>query len=148
MGPMPRQQEQRGPQDRGRREPDEGAVAVGIAAASEGRQGEMDEADEQVGDAEQDGLASKRFRNRQRDDEHRRGRSEHRQPDAALVHVHRAGQRGIGGPRPPERREDEHPAKDSVPRRVVSEQLRDLRDREHENEVEEELERCDLVFLV
>src|SRR5205085_9923611 len=58
----------------------------------------------------------------------------------------RARQPRVDVPSPPERREDEHPAKDSSPRRVVREQLRDLGDREYEDQVEEELERGDLVL--
>jgi hypothetical protein len=34
-----------------------------------------------------------------------------------------------------------------MPRRVVREPARDLRDGEHERQVEEELERCDLVLV-
>src|SRR5919201_363 len=60
--------------------------------------------------------------------------------------VHRARQPGVSRPRPPERDEDEHPAEDAVPRRVACEQACDLGDREHENEVEKELERGDLVL--
>ena len=37
---------------------------------------------------------------------------------------------------------------DAAPRRIVREQARDLGDREYEDEVEEELERGDLVLLL
>ena len=37
---------------------------------------------------------------------------------------------------------------DAAPRRIVREQARDLGDREYEDEVEEELERRDLVLVV
>jgi hypothetical protein len=46
------------------------------------------------------------------------------------------------------RREDEHPAEHCAPRGVVHEQARDLGEREHEDQVEEELERRDLVLGV
>ena len=108
----------------------------------------MDEAHDEVGDPEQDGFVPERLRHGQRHDQHRRGRGEHRQPDATLVHIHCAGQRGVGRPGPPERREHEHPSEDAVPGRVVREQLRGLGDREHEHQVEEELERGDLVLEV
>ena len=108
---------------------------------------EMKQADEEVRDAEQHGVVSEGARHRQRDAEHRGHRGEHRQPDATLVDIHRARQPGVHAPRPPERREHEHPAEDPAPRRVVREQDRDLGDREHEDQVEEELERSDLVLV-
>ena len=96
----------------------------------------MEQADEEVRDAEQHGVVSESARYRQGDAEHRRHRGKHRQPDAALVDIHRARQPRVDAPRPPEGRDDEHPAQDSIPRRVVREHDRDLGDREHEDEVE------------
>ena len=107
----------------------------------------MQEPDAEVGEAEQHGVVSEGARHRQPDAEHRRHRGEHRQPDAALVDVDRARQPCVSGPRPPERREHEHPVEHPVPGRVVREQARDLGDREHEDEVKEELERRDLVLV-
>jgi hypothetical protein len=49
-------------------------------------------------------------------------------------------------PRPPQRGENEHPAEDATPRRVRCEQARDLGDGEHQNQVEEQLERRDFMF--
>ena len=135
------------PSDRGRSEAEKRAAAVGIVASDDGGEDEMKQADEEVGDAEQHGVVSEGARHRQGDAEHRRHRGEHRQPDATLVDVHRARQPRVDAPRPPERREHEHPAEDSTPRRVVREQDRDLGDREHEDQVEEELERRDLVLV-
>ena len=108
----------------------------------------MQDAHEEVGDAEQHGVVAEGARHRERGDEHRGDRGEHRQPDAALVDVDRARQPRVDGPRPPERGENEHPAEHAAPRRVVDEQARDLGHREHEDEVEEELERGDLVLRV
>ena len=95
-----------------------------------------------------DRVVSESARHREGDAEHRGHRAEHRQADAALVDIHRARQPRVDGPRPPERREDEHPAEDPAPGRVVREHDRDLGDREHEDQVEEELERRDLVLGV
>jgi len=86
-------------------------------------------------------------RHRQGDAEHRADRGEHRQPDATLVYVHRARQPRIHAPGPPKRREHEHSAEDPTPRRVVRQQDRDLSDREDEDQIEEELERGDLVLV-
>ena len=93
-------------------------------------------------------VVSERAGHRQGDAEHRPHGGEHDQPDAALIDVQRAGQPGIAAPRPPDRRQHEHPPKHSAPRRVIGEQARDLRDREHEDQVEEQLERGDLMLAV
>ena len=139
--------EQGGAEDRGRREPENRAAAVRIVASDSGGEDEMKEADKQIRDAEQHGVVAKGARHRQGDAEHRAHRAEHHQPDASLVDIHRARQPRVRAPRPPERRENEHPAEDSTPCRVVREQDRDLCQREHEDQVEEELERCDLVLV-
>jgi signal transduction histidine kinase len=139
--------EQRCAEDRRRREPKQRAPAVGIVATDDAGEDEMKHADEEVRNTEQHGVVSESARHRQGDTEQRRHRGEHRQPDATLVHIHRARQPRIDAPRPPERREHEHPAEDSTRRRVVREQDRDLSDREHEHQIEEKLERCDLVLI-
>ena len=139
--------EQRGADGGGRREPQKHAAAVGIVASDDGGEDEMKEPDEEVGDAEQHGVVSEGARHRQADAEHRPHRGEHRQPDAALVDVQCARQPRVQGPCPPERREDEHPAEHSTPGRVVREQARDLGDREHEDQIEEQFERGDLVLV-
>ena len=108
----------------------------------------MKQADEEVRDAEQHGVVSEGARHRQGDAEHPAHRGEHREPNATLVDIHRARQPRVDAPRPPERREDEHPAEDSTPRRVVREHDRDLGHGEHEGQVEEELERGDLMLVV
>jgi len=140
--------EQGGAEDRGRSEAEERAAAVGIVATDDGGENEMKQADEEVRDAEQHGVVSKGPRHRQGDAEHRAHRGEHHEPDATLVDIHRARQPRVDAPRPPEGGEDEHPAEDSTPRRVLREQSRHLRDPEHEDQIEEELERSDLVLVV
>ena len=121
--------------------------AVGIVANDDGGQDEVEQAHEEVRNAEQHGVVSERAWHRQGDAEHRGHRGEHRQADATLVDIHRARQPRVDAPRPPERREHEHSAEDSTPRRVVREHDRDLGDREHEDQVEEELERGDLMLV-
>ena len=93
----------------------------------------MKEADEEIRSAEEDGGVSESARRRQGDPEHRSRRGEHGERDATLVDVDRARQPGVGRPGPPDSREDEHPAEDAAPGRVVHEELRDLGDREHED---------------
>jgi hypothetical protein len=108
----------------------------------------MQQPDEQIRGAEEHGVVSERAGDGEGSAEHRAHCAENRQPDAAFVDVRRARQPGVGNPRPPERGEDEQSAQDSTPRRVVREQARDLRDREDEDQVEEELERGDLMLGV
>ena len=67
--------------------------------------------------------------------------------DDTLLGVNGVRQPCVGRPRPPERGEHEYPAADPCERRVVGEQRRDLREREHEDEVEEELPRRDAVLV-
>jgi hypothetical protein len=107
----------------------------------------MKDPNEQVGDAEEHSVVSEDARDGQGDEEHPAHRCEHQQADTALVHVQCAGQPGVGGPGPPERGQDEHPSQEAAPGRVVREQSRHLRDREDEDQVEEELERGDLVLV-
>ena len=141
-------QEQGGAEDRRRREPQKRAATIGVVPSDDDGEDEMKEADEEIGDAEQHRIVSERARHRQGDAEHGAHRGEHHEADATLVDIHRARQPRVHAPRPPERRENEHPAEDSTPRRIVREQARDLRHREHEDQVEEELERSDLVLGV
>ena len=128
-------------------DPDKRTETLRFAASDDAREHQMEDADEQVGGAEQHGVVSERTRDRQRDAEHRSHRGEHRQPHAALVDVHRPRQPGVHTPCPPQRREHEHSSEDSAPRRIPRNQGRDLGQREHEHEVEEELERRDLMLV-
>jgi hypothetical protein len=142
------QDEQHRAENRSRHEPQQRAAALGIPARDGGGEDEMKETDEEVRAAEQHGVVSEGARHRQGHPEHRAHRGEHRQPDAAFVHVERARQPRVDAPRPPQCGQDEHSTHDPTPRRVVREQARDLCDREHEDQVEEELERRDLVLGV
>jgi hypothetical protein len=107
----------------------------------------MKEADNEVGGAEQHGVVAEGARHRQGNAEHRAHRGEHHEANATFVDVHGARQPRVGGPCPPERRENQRPTKSSAPRRVVRKQERDLGHREHEDQVEEELERRDRVLV-
>jgi hypothetical protein len=69
-------------------------------------------------------------------------------PDDALLRIDGVRQPGIGRPRPPERGQHERATADPGERRVVGEQYRDLREREHEDEIEEELARRNSVFVL
>ncbi len=140
--------EQGGAEDRGRRESEQRAAALRVVANDDRGENDVKQADDKVRDAEQHGVVSKGARHCESGAEHRGHRGKHGQPDTTLVDVHRARQPRIGGPRPPERREREHPTENPVPGRVVCEQDRDLGQGEDEGQVEEQLERRDLVLRV
>ena len=106
--------EQAGAESRRGREAEECAAAGGIVAHDGGREDEMKQADEEVGDAEQHGVVPESAGHRQSDAEHRAHRREHQQPDASLVDVRGARQPGVRAPRPPDGREDQHPAEDPL----------------------------------
>ncbi len=116
---------------------------VGVALAGDRKEQQLEQTHDQIRDPEQDGVCVEGFRDGERDDEHRSHRREHARAHRPLLGLERVRQPGIAGPRPPERREDEQPAADPVPRRVVRHEQRDLRDRVDEDEIEEELERGD-----
>ncbi len=139
--------EQRRAEQLGGRDPEQGVAEVGVVPADDRVEDEMDRPDEEVREPEEDGVVSEGARNRERDEEHRAHGGEHREPDTALVDVQRAREPRVAGPRPPERGEHEHAAEDAAPGGVVHEQARDLREREHERKVEEELERGDPVLV-
>src|SRR5438552_745063 len=60
---------------------------------------------------------------------------------------HDTRQPGIPEPRPPRDAEHQHPLSETGPGRVMGHQRRALGDREDEDEVEEELQRLDLLAL-
>ena len=144
----PGDHEQERADDRGRGEAHECTPSIGVVTADDGRKDEVQQANEQVRAAEEHGVVAEGARHGEGGAEHRAHRTENRQPYATFVDVRRTRQPGVGNPRPPERGEHEQPAQHPTPRRVMREQARDLRDREHEDQVEEELERRDLMLGV
>jgi hypothetical protein len=103
----------------------------------------VEEANDQEAEAEQDGVVAKRVWEGKGDAEHRCRRSQHHEANAVFVGIQCAGQPGVARPCPPDGCEGKRAADDAVPGWIVGEEARDLGDREHEHEVEEELERCD-----
>ncbi len=124
------------------------AEEIAVTLGGENVEREVKRPDDQVRDGEEDAVLVKRLRDRESDDEHRTHRCEHRDPDRPLLGIQGVRQPGICRPRPPKRAEHEHPAEHAAPRRVVRKQAGDLRDREDEYEVEEELERCDPLLVL
>ena len=124
-----------------RQDPDDGAQQLGIAAAGDRVEDEMEGAHDEVRDAEDDAVDLEGVRRGQRHDEHRGHRPEHGDSDGALLRVQRVGEPGVRRPRPPQHAEKEEAAQQAIPGRVVGEEAGDLGDGEDEDEIEEELER-------
>ena len=130
--------------NRGRgREARDRAEQVWIPLAGDRVEQEVEQAHGEVGDAEQHGVRVERLRDGEGDDQHRRHRSEHPRPYRPSFGLERVREPCVPGPRPPERREDQHPLADPPPGEIVGHEQRDLRDRVDEDQVEEELERGD-----
>ncbi len=143
-----REEDQHRPEQRPRRKSEHRAEEVASPPAGKGVERQVHRTDDEEGGAEEDAVVVEHTGHRQCRDEHRDQRHEQRGADEGLLGVDGVRQPGVGGPGPPERREHEHAATDSGERRVSSEQRRDLREREHEDEVEEELSRGDAVLVV
>jgi hypothetical protein len=143
-----RDQDQRRARNRPRQQPEDGTQQVTVSAAGEGIKRRVHRADDEESSAKDHALVVEHVRHHERRNEHRDQRDEQRGAEDALLGVDDVRQPGIGRPRPPERGQYEHPAPDPGERGVVGEQRCDLREREHEDEVEEELLRRDAVLTI
>ena len=109
----------------------------------------MQQADREVGEREHDRAVEptlevvERLRHREREHEHRGHRAEHRDPTEPSSARTTLPEPGVADPAPPQQRQHEQAAHEPAHREVVGHQGRDLREREHEDEVEEELDRRD-----
>ena len=101
----------------------------------------MHDVHDQEGHSEKDAVIAERVRDGERGDEHRPHRNQHRPPHRAHTGIDGVRQPGVGRPRPPEHAENQQTMSKPTPRRIVRQPRRDLRQREHEHEIEEELER-------
>ena len=142
----PGDDDQHGPDRRPDRKAEDAAQHGAVASRGEDEEDDVEQAHGEVGDAEEDTVVPEGVRHRKGDDEQRSHRAEDRQPHGALVRVDIVRQPGVAGPGPPERAEHEQSPPDAGPGRVAREHRRHLRDREHEDEVEEELERGDTLL--
>ena len=96
-----------------------------------------------VGDGEAEGAVTERLRDTERDDEQTGHRDEHHEANPAFLGLDQAREPRVADPRPPDHREREQPATDSRPVRLGRHQRIALGEAEHEDEIEEELERLD-----
>ena len=120
-----------------------GAGQRRIAAGGEREQRRVQQAQRQIADAPQHAVAGEGARRGQGDDQHHRHRREHDQPRQHQLGVDGAGQPAVARPGPPDERQQDQSAAELGERRVLGEEPGDLRQREHEDEVEEQLERRD-----
>ncbi len=131
-----------------RRKPKHGLEQIGIPAPGERIQARVHRADDEECCAEKHALVPEHARDDERSDEHRDQRDQQGRADELLLGVDIVREPGVCRPGPPQRGEDEDAPADPGERRVVGEQRRDLREREDEDEIEEELPRGDAVLLV
>ena len=128
--------------DEGRaREPGDRAPQAGVVAARDQEEPDVRGAHGAVGDRELDRAIAERVGHRERRHEHRRHRREHRQPDRPVLGIDDARQPGVTGPGPPEDQQHQQSLAETGPAVLVDHQRRALSQREHEDEVEEQLER-------
>ena len=126
--------------------PRDGPEQIAVASAGDGVQHQMRDPNHRVGARKEERVVAEDVRHRQRCDQHRPHRPEHRDPDDALLGVDRVRQPGVRGPGPPEHAEHEQALSQTCPGRVGDHEPRHLRDREDEDQVEEELERGDALL--
>ena len=98
-------------------------------------------------DEEQRAIAE-RVRDRHRHHEARKHDREHEETDRHRIGIEHVRHPGRVVPRPPDDEQDEQRPPRSLPREVVEQQMRDLRDSEHEDEVVEQLEVRGVLLLV
>jgi hypothetical protein len=103
--------------------------------------------DHPVGHREGERLLIEGLGDAESSDEQSRHRREHDDPYGALLGIDHARQPRIAHPRPPQHGEHEHPPGNSFPARLGGHQRCALCEREHEDEVEVELERFDGLAL-
>ena len=132
--------------DRARQQPGDREMHLVLLPARDPVEPEMGHPHHQVGEREQQRVVAERLRDGQRHEHHRRHRDEHHQPRPEVLAGDVVGQPRERRPAPPQRGEHEQPLADRGPREVVRHQARHARDREHEHEVEEQLERRDALL--
>jgi hypothetical protein len=135
--------EQGGGAEVGRRQAEDGAPGLPGVLAGEYVQRQVQDHHDQVREAERHAGVAERARHGQRSHERGRHPAEHDEPRRPLAGRHRVRQPGVAAPRPPQRREHQHAVEQPAGVVVVRDQPGDLRDGEHEHQVEEQLERRD-----
>jgi hypothetical protein len=118
-----------------------------VVTAREKEQRDVGRAHHSVCDRERERPFVECLRDAQRRDQQPRHRREEREPHRALLRIDDAREPRVCRPGPPQHREDEHALGDPLPVRIRGHQRRALRETEHEDEIEVELERLDGLLL-
>ena len=118
-----------------------------LVPARHHEQEDVRDPDHRERDREGERVVAEGLRRGERSDEERGHRREQEEADRALLGIDDAGQPGVPDPRPPEQAEQQERLADALPRRMTDHDRRALRDREHEDQVEEELEGRDLLAV-
>ena len=118
-----------------------------VVPARESEERELHEADDRVGGGEEQRRVVERLRHAEGDDEQRGHRDEDREPDDPFLRIDHARQPRVADPCPPEQAEHEEAPGEPLPGRIRGHQRRALGEREHEDEIEEQLERQDALLL-
>ena len=119
------------------------ALALVLATARDEEEDYLRYAHDGVGSREHEGGVAECLGHAQRHHEQARHGAEDRVANGALLGVDDAREPGVADPRPPQHGEHEDAACEALPGRGLRHERRALRQGEHEDEVEEELERRD-----
>ena len=113
-------------------------------------QGDDDPADGRVGERKADGLPVERLWDHGGEHRHQEHAHEHEHPVRRVVRVEAVGVERVADPGPPDGDEETGEDQEAVDARILGQPVRELRDRDDEDEVEEELEpgRVPLVAVV
>ena len=149
------QQQRRAPEHRGR-EPDQLSLQAGVEvrAGGEPEDREMQQPHGQVREREHHRTAQatvrvvdEGLRHTEGHHEHGGHAREHRDAAQPFVGPHHVAEPGVAHPAPPQERQHQQPAEHAAGCQVVRHQRRHLGDREHEHQIEEQLDLRDPVFL-
>ena len=136
-----------------REEPEQLTAQARIVGARQPEDRQVQQTQRQVGDRDDDrpGQATRaifeRFGYRHGQHEHRGHRAEHRHTAEAFIGAQHVPHPGETDPTPPEEAKHQQAAEQAVDREVVRHQGGDLREREDEHQVEEQLDRSDPCVL-
>ena len=128
-------------------EPAHRAEEHGVAAHTPGVERRVQHAHDEVRHGEPGSLVLEGVGDGERHEEPGRHRREHDHSRDRVLDVDRVGHPRVGRPRPPHHREHERRAGESLRSRVLEDERCHLREREHEHEIEEQLEVAGLALL-
>ena len=142
----------RDPEDARRDEPDEDpSRPLALDRAAVGRDERQErvapDLEDDIRRREQEAALAERIRDRNRHHEAGEHHADQQEPDDGRVGVELVRDPGRVVPRPPDDEQHERAATGARPCQVVEQQVGDLRDREHEDQVEEQLQRRRALLL-